>query len=72
MMSTEAQMLDELRDNFAAAALTGLLANRTVAPQDTTLITRRAWEIAEEMLQVRQNRYAAPAAQPPATQSQAA
>lgn len=72
MMNTEEHMLDELRDSFAAAALTGLLANRTVTPQDTTLITRRAWEIAEEMLRVRQNRYAAPAAQSQATQSQAA
>jgi hypothetical protein len=63
-MNNQIESLDELRDRFAAAALTGLLANRSVAPQDTTLITRLAWEIAEEMLSVRQNKYEKPSNRP--------
>lgn len=40
----------ELRDQFAAAALTGLLICKPMEPHE---IARRAWELADAMLQAR-------------------
>ena len=40
----------ELRDQFATAALTGLLIRKTAEPGE---IARRAWELADAMLQAR-------------------
>jgi hypothetical protein len=40
----------ELRDQFAASALTGLLICKPMGPSE---IARRAWELADAMLQAR-------------------
>jgi hypothetical protein len=46
----EVDYASELRDQFAAAALTGLLICKPMGPSE---IARRAWELADAMLQAR-------------------
>jgi hypothetical protein len=46
----EVDYASELRDQFAAAALTGLLICKPMGPSE---IARRSWELADAMLQAR-------------------
>ncbi len=48
---------EQLRDEFAKAALTGLLARAEVTLQTNTFLTRTAFDIAESMMSERRERY---------------